>query len=208
MRMTEERMAALQQEYEGRLHDAAITKVLLKKRERQLADMKQQLDYERQRAEEALEREKTWREAKEKAEVEARIRVEETTNHALLMEGRYKALSSHWDEQKEELGRARTKLSKQVQSFRDDMIRDGDKIVSLQQICDEYRTALESERKQKEQISKNFENYKEENENFLAPLKSKLRHQEEEYEGKIAQAQEALNKLQWALGVNENVKGI
>ena len=78
VKMAEGKMEALTAEYDGKLHDAAINKTLLKRRERQLSDLKAQIEGERQRADSAVEREKMWRHELEKVQEECKRKVAES----------------------------------------------------------------------------------------------------------------------------------
>jgi len=207
VKMTEERIDAINTDYEGRLHDAAINKTLLKKRERQLADLKGHIDAERHRADEAIERERGWREAMEKMEAETKRKVEEATNYAMLMEGRYKALTSHWKEQGEVVDRAVRKLSGEISGLLQERVKDGDRLDTLQQLCNEQREALARLEDENRRIAQASEAYKAEQDASLLSIKTRTREQEKANEDALAETQKVLGELKWALGVKRNVKG-
>jgi hypothetical protein len=70
VRMTEARMEGLVAVYDAKLHEAAIKQAQLKRRERQVQDMKAQIEIEKKRAEEAVANERQWRDAMERTETE------------------------------------------------------------------------------------------------------------------------------------------
>jgi len=206
VKMAEGKMEALSSEYEGKLHDAAVNKTLLKRRERQLAELKAQIDGERSRAESAVERERGWREAKEKSEIESKQIVEEATNFALLMEGRNNALSSHWKEQGALVDSTVTKLQLEITALMDDRRSDCTRMDSLQDICNQQSNSLLRLEAEKEAIVEAFGRYKAEQESSLHNIKARAREQETANEETLAETKKVLGELKWALGVNKHVK--
>jgi hypothetical protein len=206
VKMAEGKMEAMASEYEGKLHDAAINKTLLKRRERQLAEVKAQVDGERQRADKAVEREKGWRDAMEKEEAESKRKVEEAQTYAALMEGRNKAMTSHWKEQGAEVNRTVNKLGKEIEALVIERRNDDDRMNMLQGLCDQQAEQLTALQKEKEGIYLAFENYKKEQEDGLRAIKERARLQEEKNEEILMESQRVLGELKWALGVKKNVK--
>lgn len=202
VKMTEERINVIETDYEGRLHDAAINKTLLKKRERQLADIKDHIDAEKRRADEAVERERTWREAMERLETESKHKVEEAANYALLMEGRYRALTSHWKEQGEVVDRTVRKLGGEMTELVQERLRDGERLDALQQLCNEQRENLARLQDENKTIAETSKAHRDEQDASLASIRTKARAQEKANEDTLAETQKALDKLKWALGVN------
>lgn len=207
VKMTEERIDAINTDYEGRLHDAAINKTLLKKRERQLADLKDHMDAERHRADEAVERERGWREAMEKMDIEAKQKVDDASNYAMLMEGRYNALTSHWKEQEEAVNRTVRNLSGEISALVQERMRDGERLDALQQLCNEEKEALARLEEENRRIAQVSEAYKAEQDASLVSIRTRARDQEKANEDVLVEAQRVLGELKWALGVKRNVKG-
>ncbi|KFX90767.1 hypothetical protein V490_06285 [Pseudogymnoascus sp. VKM F-3557] len=205
VKMTEERIDVIETDYEGRLHDAAINKTLLKKRERQLADIKDHIDAEKRRADEAVERERTWREAMEKLETESKQKVDEAANYALLMEGRYRALTSHWKEQGEVVDRTVRKLGGEMTALVQERLRDGERLDALQQLCNEQRENLARLQEENKTIAETSKAHRDEQDASLAGIRAKAHAQEKANEDTLAETKAALHKLKWALGVNKNV---
>lgn len=206
VKMAEGKMEALVSEYEGRLHDAAVNKTLLKRRERQLAELKAQIDGERSRADTAVERERGWREAMEKTEVISKQKVEEATNFSLLMEGRNKALSSHWKEQGALVDSTVSRLQVEITAVMDDRRSDCMRMDSLQDICNQQSDSLLRLEAEKEAISEAFKRYKAEQEALLQNIKARARAQEKANEDTLMETQKVLGELKWALAVNKNVR--
>jgi chromosome segregation ATPase len=207
VKMAEGKMEALTAEYDGKLHDAAINKTLLKRRERQLSDLKAQIEGERQRADVAVERERTWREELERVQEECKRKVEEAQTFAALMEGRNKAMTSHWKEQGVEVDRTVTKLNAEIESIVEERKNDDMKMNMLQGLCDQQAELLGSLEREKQGIEMAFENYKREQEESLRDIKERARQQEAANEAALQETHKVLGELKWALGVKKNVKG-
>ncbi|KAH8820320.1 hypothetical protein F5884DRAFT_43021 [Xylogone sp. PMI_703] len=207
MKMVEAKMDAMATEYETKLHDAAINKTLLKRRERQLADLKEQFEGEKTRADKAMERELTWKDEMERARQESKRKVDEAETYAALMEGRNKTLAGHWKEQGLEVERAASKLHKDIAVIVEERKADDIKIETLQGLCDQQANQLASLQSQKQAIEEAFEKYKLEQEDALKSIKEMARMQEESNKERLEAAQKVLGELKWALGVKKNVRG-
>jgi chromosome segregation ATPase len=172
-----------------------------------LSDLKAQIEGERQRADVAVERERTWREELERVQEECKRKVEEAQTFAALMEGRNKAMTSHWKEQGVEVDRTVTKLSAEIESIVEERKNDDMKMNMLQGLCDQQAELLGSLEREKQGIEMAFENYKREQEESLRDIKERARQQEAANEAALQETHKVLGELKWALGVKKNVKG-
>ncbi|KAK0120948.1 hypothetical protein ONS96_011143 [Cadophora gregata f. sp. sojae] len=207
VRMAEGKMEALAAEYDGKLHDAAINKTLLKRRERQVAEMKAQIEAEKNRADKAIEREKGWREAMEKIEGESKRSVEEAQTFAALMKGRNDAMTSHWRDQGVEVNRTVAKLGTEINNIVQERRADDDRMNMLQELCDQQAEQLTALQAEKDGIASAFDRYKIVQEDSLKNIKERARAQEQANEAALLETQKVLGELKWALGVKKNVKG-
>lgn len=205
IKMVEEQTAAMITKHEVDLHDAAINKTLLKRRERQLADLKAQIDGEKKRADSAVERERLWRDAKEKTEEESKRTVEDAQQYAALMEGRVNTMVTHWKDQNSEVEKTVENLSSQINDLVEVRRNDDKKIHTLQGLCEQQREMLIDLERKKEAIGQAFEAYKQEQEDSLRDIKDKAREQEARNEATIKETVEVLGNLKWALNVHNNV---
>ncbi|KAJ5038836.1 uncharacterized protein L3040_006515 [Drepanopeziza brunnea f. sp. 'multigermtubi'] len=206
VRMAEGRMEALAAEYDGKLHDAAINKTLLKRRERQVAEMKAQIETEKNRAEKALERETSWKEAMEKVEEESKRKVEEAQTFAALMKGRNEAMVSHWRDQGKEVDRTVKKLGVQIEHLVLERRSDDERMNTLQKLCDQQELQLLALKNEKAGIEEAFEKYKLLQEESLRDIKNRAHAQETANEAALQETQKVLGELKWALSVKKNVK--
>ena len=142
----------------------------------------------------------------EKARSDAKRQVEEATNHAALMEGRYNAISSHWKDQGEEVKRAMGRMKTEVEDLLQQRKQDDDKIETLRQLCDQQDGNIRELRQQKDSIAEQFVRYKAEQEAALSSIKTKAKEREEEQERTLKEAREVLDKLRWALNVKDKVE--
>ncbi|RDL38392.1 uncharacterized protein BP5553_02732 [Venustampulla echinocandica] len=206
VKMAEGRMEALTQEHEGKLHEAAINKTLLKRKERQVDDLKAQIDGEKRKANNAMESERTWRDAMEKLEEESKRKVEEAQTIATLMEGRNNTMTGHWREQGEEVQRAINKHKKVIEVIVERRISDDKRINLLQIVCDQRAAATEILENKNAEIQAAFDEYKRVQEEGLADIKRNAREREERQEAIIEESQRVLGELKWALGVQKNLR--
>ena len=207
LKMAEGRMEGMVGEYEGRLHEAAVNKTLLKRRERQVTELKAQVEGERVRADAAVEREKGWRMEMERCEGESKRKVEEAQGFAALMEGRNRTMVGHWKEKGAEVDRTVGKLGREIEALVEERRADDRRMNMLQGVCDQQAEQLTSLQREKEAIQVAFEAYKREQEDALKGIKERARMQEEANEEALRETQKVLGELKWALGVKKNVKG-
>jgi hypothetical protein len=205
-KLAEARMEAMSSEYEGRLHDAAINRALLKKRDRQVLDLKAQVDGERQRATAAIESERNWRAAMEKMEVESKLKVDEATTYALLLEGRNNTLTNHWKTQSAALNDSLAKIKDFAAAIERNRQEDCRKMSLLEELCESKDHALESLSKEKQAIQDAFQAYKAEQESQLRDIKLRAAEQEKANELLNAESLKVLGELRWALAVSKNVR--
>lgn len=206
-KLIEDKMDRMVNDYESRLLEANVTKTLLSRKERQVESLQASVELEKQKAQAAIDSEKTFRNELEKVQKDTRVQVEEATTYAALMEGRYTAISSHWKDQGEEVKRAVAKIKKEISDITEERQGDDAKIQTLRDLCDQQDSNIKELRREKEDIAKKFEEYKQTQEDDLKHIKVNARETEKEQQRLLDEAREALHKLRWALQVKENVKG-
>lgn len=207
LKMGEAKAEQERNDYEGKLHDAAINKTLLKRRERQLTDLKTQVDSERLRAAKALESEMIWREAAEREKVEAKAEIDRAHTYAALMEGRNNTLSGHWKDQRVQLDREVDRMRKEIKMIQQERKEDDRQISVLKGISDQQAEQLERLKAEKDTLWKEFERYKAAQEELLRDIKTKAKTQIMENEKRLEEATNVLHQLKWALNVKKNVPG-
>ncbi|KAG5982590.1 hypothetical protein E4U55_001696 [Claviceps digitariae] len=206
-KLVEDKMDRMMNEYEGRLLEANVTKTLLARKERQVESLTTAVELEKRKAQAAQQSEKSWKDELDTVKTETTIRVEEATSYALLMEGRYNAISSHWRDQGEEVKRTVSKLRGEINSIVDERRSDDHKITTLRDLCEQQDNNIKELRREKDEIARLFEEYKKTQEDELRDIKTTAKQRQEEQEKQLHEAREALHKLKWALNVKQNVKG-
>jgi hypothetical protein len=206
-KLVEDKMERMISDYESRLLEANVTKTLLSRKERQVEHLQNAVELEKKRTADAQERERIWREEMESTRRDAKVKVEEAHSHAALMEGRYNAISSHWRDQGEEVKLAVTTMNQRIQSLVDERLKDDERINVLRDLCDQQDGNIRDLRRQKDEISQQFEAYKHEQEAALRDIKANARKREEEQQRTIEETKQVLGQLRWALNVKRNVKG-
>ncbi|KAI1776644.1 hypothetical protein F4818DRAFT_355398 [Hypoxylon cercidicola] len=205
-KLVEDKMERMVADYESRLLEANVNKTLLSRKERQVEHLQSEVKMEKKRTADAQERERMWREEMEKSQRDTKIQVEEANVHAALMESRYNAISSHWKDQGDEVKRAMTGLNGRIKTLVEERRTDDEKINVLRDLCDQQDGNIRDLRKQKEDITRQFEAYKLQQEQALKDIKRTAREREEEQERTLEEAKLVLGQLKWALNVKENVK--
>ncbi|KAI1821927.1 hypothetical protein F4861DRAFT_516775 [Xylaria intraflava] len=206
-KLVEDKMERMISEYESRLLEATVTKTLLSRKERQVEHLQSAVELEKKRTADAQEKERIWRHEMESTRHETKIQVEEAGAHAALMEGRYNAISSHWKDQGEEVKRAMAKMDERIKALANERLKDDDKINVLRDLCDQQDANIRDLIKQKDEISQQFEAYKQAQEEALRAIKENARKREGEQLKTIEETQQVLGQLKWALNVKRNVKG-
>ncbi len=96
-------------------------------------------------------------------------------------------------------------MSTEVRALADARRQDDDKITTLRDLCDQQDGNIRLLWQQKEAIARQFEAYKQEQEDALRDIKTNAARREAEQEKTLAEAREALDKLRWALNVKKNI---
>lgn len=205
-KLIEDKMERMMSDYEGRLLEANVTKTLLARKERQVETLTATVDAEKKKAAAALVREKSWQNELDKVRTESAAQVEEATSYAHLLEGRYNAISSHWRDQGDEVKRAVSKMKGDITSIVEERRSDDHKIQTLRDLCEQQDSNIKELRREKDDISRLFEEYKKTQDDDLRDIKSDARRREEEQERLLEESRETLAKLKWALNVKKNVK--
>ncbi|QSZ33965.1 hypothetical protein DSL72_005545 [Monilinia vaccinii-corymbosi] len=206
-RLAESRIAQENEEWERKLRDAAMNSTVLKRRERQLADAKERIDAERQKAEKAIESELFWKAEMKKLEQECKAKVEEAQSRAEMYEERNNVMTNHWKDQEKQATQAVAKLEREIKTIVDERRADDEKINMLKRLAEQQADQLKILQKEKDEVERKYEEYKAEKEHSLVDIKENAMRQEKANEEILAETQKVLGELKWALNVKKNVKG-
>ncbi|KAL1897892.1 mother-specific HO expression [Sporothrix stenoceras] len=205
-RLLEDKIERIVSDYESQLLEASVTKTLLARKERQVESLQGAVQLEKKRTTDAQDRERTWREETEKIKTDSKRTVEEATQHATLMEGRYNAISSHWRDQGEAVKRAAARMGKDVKELSEARRQDDEKINMLRDLCDQQDSNIKLLVQQKEDIARKFAEYKKEQEDLLKDIKTNAVRREAEQERTLQEAREVLDKLKWSLNIKNTIE--
>jgi hypothetical protein len=206
-KLVEDKMERMMSDYESRLLEANVTKTLLARKERQVETLMATVDTEKKKTVAAQELERNWKDEMEKVTRDAKTQVDDATSYAQLMEGRYNAISSHWRDQGDEVNKAISTIKTEINTIVDERKSDDDKIQTLRDLCEQQDSNIQKLRREKEDIARLFEQYKDTQETDLKDMKENAKKTEEEQQRLLDEARETLHKLRWALNVKENVQG-
>lgn len=205
-KLVEDKMERIISDYEARLLEASVTKTLLTRKERQVVNLTATVEAEKKKAAAALDREKNWQLELDKVRTESALQIEEATSYAQLMEGRYNAISSHWRDQGDDVKRALSRMKGDIGSIVEERKSDDDKIQTLRDLCEQQDSNIKELRREKDDMSRLFDEYKRTQEDDLRDIRLSARRREEEQERVLSESRQALAKLKWALNVKQNVK--
>ncbi len=203
----QEQMQQAAEQNNGTLHDAAVNKTLLRRKERQVDDLTAEIEAVKKRCREAEEREQQWKDEAERVRLESLEKVEEAKMFNAMMEGRVNTMANHWKDQEKVANKSVSIVRKEVDSIVQQRREDDRKIVMLQTVCDQQAVQLGGLIEQNQELQAHFEAYKDEQEKGLAGIKEKASKQIEENEEILEKSRATLGELRWALNVKENVKG-
>jgi chromosome segregation ATPase len=205
-RMAEEKMEAMASDYEAKLHQANVTTSMLKRRERQIEDLKGQLEGEKRKAQAAQQSEGYWKRELDETLSTTRERVQIAEQLAMLMEARVLTMSNHWKEQGAEVNRTVSRLGKEIKCLVDDRRNDDIQIQRLNSVCEQQNEQLKKLVKEKEAIQQHFDDYKTFQEESLTKIKADTAMMEARNIEITKTATETLGELRWALAVKENMR--
>lgn len=206
-KMIQGRMESMHTDYEDMAHQLTVLETILKRKERQLGEYKDQIDGERHKAQVAIDSERNWREEMEKMTRESKHKVDEAKNYAFLTEGRYNTLASHWKEQGELIESSTQKITKDVTIVLNERKQDYTKMDKLEQMCEQKDRELLKQIAVNQAQHSIHENYKAAQEAALASIKSQAREQDRLHQLKIAEMQKTIGEMRWVMAVKENVNG-
>lgn len=206
-KLIEDKMERMISDYESRLLEANVTKTLLARKERQVETLTATVESEKKKTQAALERERNWKEEMDKMRAETTTQVEQATNYAHLMEGRYNAISSHWQDQGDEVRRVMSKMKGEINDIVEERRSDDEKIQMLRDLCDQQDSNIKELQREKEGIARAFQQYKKTQDDDIYSLKTLGQERDAEQERLLEESRDALNKLKWALNVKNTVKG-
>jgi hypothetical protein len=207
VKMAEGKMEALNNDLEARIHACKMSEALVKRRDRQIADLKTQVDGEKQKAAAAVESERYWRNAMEKVEAEAKQKVDEAKNYALLVDGRYNSLASHWQQEGARVEESVKKMRAEISDLNQHRMEDMKKAGLLQDLLDEKSEQVSRLENNKSSMSALLDAYKAEQENLLRDIKAKTKEQEAANERLLEETRRTLGELKWALAVKKDLRG-
>ena len=206
VKLVEGKMDAVIGDYETKLHDAAVNKTLLKRRERQVQDLKSQIEGERKKAEKAEESEKGWRTEVDRVQREWGERVERAVEREKLMDGRNSVMASHWgDTRKEVEGRIEV-MRGEIGDVERKRREDDEKFERLENVCRQQGEQLERIQREKDDIMGQFEEYKRVEAEALRDIKEGARRREQEQEKTLVETKRVLGELRWAMQIKESLR--
>ncbi|KAL7901186.1 hypothetical protein HDV63DRAFT_190465 [Trichoderma sp. SZMC 28014] len=206
-KLVEDKMERIISDNSSMLQELHAIKRRLETKELKIEALTATVESEKRKTVAAQELEREWKDEMEKLKRDVKTEVDDARSYAQLMEGRYNAISSHWREQGDEVNKAISTIKTEIITIVDERKSDDDKIQTLRDLCEQQDSNIQKLRREKEDIARLFEQYKETQETDLKDMKENAKKTEEEQQRLLDEARETLHKLRWALNVKENVQG-
>lgn len=200
------KMDQLVSAHETEIHEANMDRTLLKRRERQLEDMKGKIDIEKQRALAASEQEKIWKRDLDTMEAQCRKKVDDAEGYAAMMEAQNNTMVRHWKKKQAEVDKREASMIKTHQEFIQLVRTESEKSKRMNTICDQYRAENERLTIINKAQNELHETYKAANEESLRGLRSQGVEAGRKAEVLLKEAVELRDKLAWSLSVSKEFK--
>jgi hypothetical protein len=195
-------------EHESEMHDATINKTLLKRKERQLEDMKGKIDIERQRAEVASEQEKVWKRDLDALKAECRQKVDDAEGYSAMMEAQNNTMVRHWRSKQAEIDKQAALMAKTHENVRQLLRKEAEKSKRLEEICDQYRADNDRLSKINQAQNQKHKEYKAATEESLKGIKLMGAKFDQNAETYLNEAAALRDKLKWSLNVSKEFKDL
>lgn len=195
-------------EHESEIHDAMVNKTLLKRKERQLEDMKLKFEAESRRADAAVEMEKIMKAETDVIRAESRKKVEDAEDHAAMFQAQINTMTNHWQEKQAELDKQEARLMSIMTDFTQLIKVEAEKAKRLETICDQYRAENERLSKLNQASMDTYEQYKVTTEDSLKDIKSSGATFDADVKTLLNEATDLRDKLKWSINVSKNFKDL
>ena len=204
--MAEEKVARQLNEAEMELHEAQGNKLLLKKRDRQVGELKDKVEKERDRADEAVEHERTWKRKLEELQDSSKQTIARLQEQLAMESNSNAMLSRHWKDEKERINAMRTKLQKDVKAHLQTVVAHADTNNQRDQVQEESQKQIDGLNRINKEQAKVFKDYKAKIDRDLAQIKADADARVAETERLIKEVMETTDKMKWVMNVKKNVK--
>ena len=204
--MAEEKVARQLNEAEMELHEAQGNKLLLKKRDRQVGELKDKVEKERDRADEAVEHERTWKRKLEELQDSSKQTIARLQEQLGMESNSNAMLSRQWKDEKEKINAMRTKLQKDVKAHLQAVVAHADTNNQRDQVQQESQTQIDELNRVNKEQAKVFNDFKAKIDQDLEQIKADADARVAEAERLIKEVMETSDKMKWVINVKKNVK--
>lgn len=207
VKMVETRMEQMAAGMERESQDASYNTLQLKRRDRQLAEAKSQIEYEKHKAYEAETKERAWKDQLEALQETTTREVAQAKDRAMLSEAGYNTVRNHWPNEQAKLEKVIAQMRQEMGHLVEQRKKDDEKIRMLASLGEQQAELNHKLQHQNELLQRAHEEYKEAQDEGLREIKQRSQAVERDNERLLGEAKETLDKLKWALNVKKNVKG-
>lgn len=203
-KMAESRAAAMSAGLERDATEAAFNSMQLKRRDRQLAEARAELDYERRKGRDTEEKAKHYQDMAQEISENCMREVAIAKERAMHFEAAYTTMSCHWPNERAKVDKDFAEMREDITAVVEERKRDDEQITMLRSLGDQHVKQIGELQKQNEAIRKIHEEYKETQDKFLHNIKITSQRLQAEQEAAIEKNKKLSEQLQWALGVHNS----
>jgi hypothetical protein len=205
MRLNDEKVAKIKEEYESKLTEANINKSLLARKERRVETLEANIETEKAKAAAAMESERRWKEQLDTVLADSQRKVEEANMRVMMVESQYSAISSHWPSEKALVEKNMVKMRKEIQDYAKTRAEDEEAKRRLGELCDQYASIIRAKEVENQELKAKLEEYKVFKLDYLKETLALAEDAEVKTEKVLKEGKETLDELKWALNVKKTI---
>ena len=203
-KMIESRIEAMSAGMEREMKEASFNGLQLKRRDRQLAEARAELEYERQKSGEVERKMKELMDETAAVVEQAAREVSRYKERAMHFEASYTTVSCHWPGERVKFDKEISVMDKKIKSVVSARNKDDEQISMLRSLGEQQAAQILELQRQNASIRNAHEDYKDEQEKALRDIKTNAKNLEDEHMKEIEKTKKLSEELMWALGVHRS----
>ena len=206
VKMAQGRAEQLNAQLEGYVHEASISELINKRKDRQLGEYKAQVETERRKAEFAVESEKEWRAQMEEMSLATQAKIEEAKMMVAQSDARYSAVHGYYKDKEKRLEGQVAQLAKNVKSVVSKRKEDEMTRRKLEQLCEQQAQTVATMTKERDDMARLLIDYMATKEDSLKEIITKAAASEIRAEDLLEQLITSVGKAKWVVAVKRDVR--
>ena len=185
-----------------------IDEVALGKRDRKIEELRAELQMERSRREKAETDMKDTRQERDETVEDYQRRIHDETDKAKRSITQYEVLSKSWKSLEEKYERQTRKLKCDLRALKEQMDSDQGKLLRLGVITEQLKQEGEKTRKAKDKAVRDFEIFKEEQEQGIQEMKTRAAKNDAASDEALGQLDTVLGEMKHVINVKKDFRGV